>query len=827
MADYTDYSILKPVLAVKQFAQSYGRSGKILPIAFVNSDGSFELIDNPEDEFPNSGQVWVSSEYDIIDGDYGDDELFAIPIYSTNNSEYEIDDSKDKYWAKGGEAKKVQRLNLYPIVEIDELPSSSSPFVVGVSESIGQIFLSAKGIAYGPFNLSKDESGRCKIISPELHIGSRLGLNPDHIFSVDVGDLVDLGVIESFEVDGVEATFVNNSNSILYHKNFNQRDYISDDKLLSWGLKHIQPEGKRAVKREVENWKKKLTEIKDFRGSDEARRGRLIDVVKSVESLEGLETLLKEALLQNSKLIDEYIKSNESELIAKEAGRLKEKAELKYREDRDKLDEHISELEGKEQMLAARVNELQKDQAEIERKQQESIRQDLEEQEGELVKTLDEITEQVRQKEEALTEWLEKESVINEIEKIKKKRDLQQELLDELKKQHKELKEIKPEDLIRSETKEWLRRGGYHQSEAFEYEACHVPIRSEKELPADSYVLEVQKGLEHCNRNFDYDEVANILITVQNSFLTVLSGAPGCGKTSLVYLLADVLGLKDNFLPISVARGWASQRDILGFFNPINSTFQEAKTGLYSFIKRQERVEENTLNMVLLDEANLSPLEHYWSEFLPMSDPDPELSRLISVGSGDSNDDLTIGRQVRFVATVNNDNTTERLSPRLINRAAILTLPEVSYSELSSAMVAEKGEFSALAYNDFQRLFVADEADDDFGFTEAESDRFKGIYKAMTEDDGKSQRISISPRKINAILRYCSVANKVFKNPENALDYAVSQHMLPTIEGFGESFGVRLENLQKAVARLPRSRSLVQTILSRGSSAHHSYSFFA
>lgn len=827
MAGYTDYSILRPILAVKQFAQSYGRSGKILPIAFVNSDGTIELIQNPNDEFPNNGQVWVSSEYDIIEEDYETNELFAVPVYSTNNSEYEIYNDKDKYWAKGGEAKKIQEINLYPIIEIEELPSSSSPYVVGVSESVGQIFLSVNGIAYGPFTLSKDESGRCKIISPELHIGSRLGLNPDHVFSVDVGDLVDLGVIESFEIEGGERTFINNSNSILYHKSFDQIDYISDEKLLSWGLKHIQPEGKRAAKREIENWKKKLSEIKDFRGSDEARRLRLIEVVQHIENLDGIETLVKDALLQNKGLINEYIKANETDLLGKETGKLKERAESAYREERNKLEAHISELEDKEKTLTARVEELKRNQAEIERKQQENIRQNLEEKEGELVKILDAIQEQIKEKEKLLTEWMEKESVINEIEKIKKKRDAQQELFDELNKKHKELKEIKPEDLIRSETKEWLRRGGFHQSDACEYEACHVPIRSKPEPFAANYVEDIQKGLEHCNRSFDYDEVANILITVQNSFLTVFSGEPGCGKTSLAYLLADVLGLKNNFLPISVARGWASQRDILGFFNPINSTFQESKTGLYSFIKRQSNVTDNTLNMILLDEANLSPLEHYWSEFLPMSDPDPELTRRINIGSGDPNDDLEIGHQIRFVATVNNDNTTERLSPRLINRAAILTLPEVSYADLSSALTAEKEEYLAITYDNFNQLFVADETADDFGFTETESDRFKGIYNVMTEDDGKSQRMTISPRKINAILRYCAVANIVFKNPENALDYAIAQHVLPTIEGFGESFGCRLEKLQKAVARLPRSRNIMQSIISRGNSAHHSYSFFA
>ena len=69
--------------------------------------------------------------------------------------------------------------------------------------------------------------------------------------------------------------------------------------------------------------------------------------------------------------------------------------------------------------------------------------------------------------------------------------------------------------------------------------------------------------------------------------------------------------------------------------------------------------------IILLDEANLSPMEYYWSDFMNICD---DLGPQSTVNLGE-NYVFGIPETLHFVATINNDHTTETLSPRLIDRA--------------------------------------------------------------------------------------------------------------------------------------------------------------
>jgi DNA polymerase III delta prime subunit len=94
-------------------------------------------------------------------------------------------------------------------------------------------------------------------------------------------------------------------------------------------------------------------------------------------------------------------------------------------------------------------------------------------------------------------------------------------------------------------------------------------------------------------RNFSFDEMSNLLICLNQSFMTILAGPPGTGKTSTAIRLAQSMGLTSeentyntsNFINIPVGRAWVSSRDILGFYNSLKDVYQPARTGLYEFLK--------------------------------------------------------------------------------------------------------------------------------------------------------------------------------------------------------------------------------------------------
>ena len=78
--------------------------------------------------------------------------------------------------------------------------------------------------------------------------------------------------------------------------------------------------------------------------------------------------------------------------------------------------------------------------------------------------------------------------------------------------------------------------------------------------------------------------------------------------------------------------------------------------------------------IILLDEANLSPMEYYWADFMNICD---DLDNNSSINLGNNNV-FHIPETLHFLATINNDHTTETLSPRLIDRAWVITLPKNS-----------------------------------------------------------------------------------------------------------------------------------------------------
>lgn len=76
----------------------------------------------------------------------------------------------------------------------------------------------------------------------------------------------------------------------------------------------------------------------------------------------------------------------------------------------------------------------------------------------------------------------------------------------------------------------------------------------------------------------------------------------------------------------------------------------------------------------MLDEANLSPIEYYWADFMRLTDRSSLNDMYINIGA---ERELYVPETLKFVATINTDQTTETLSPRLIDRACIIKLPKV------------------------------------------------------------------------------------------------------------------------------------------------------
>lgn len=181
--------------------------------------------------------------------------------------------------------------------------------------------------------------------------------------------------------------------------------------------------------------------------------------------------------------------------------------------------------------------------------------------------------------------------------------------------------------------------------------------------------------------------------------LVVLAGISGTGKSELPRRYAEAMGI--HFLNVAVQPRWDSPQDMFGFFNYLESRYRATELGralvqMDPFYNEEGRgwtppdAWDHSLSsqmmLVLLDEMNLARVEYYFSEFLSRLETrrgvnllDPQSRRKaeigLEVGSGRSTSpimQLFVDRNVLFVGTMNEDETTQALSDKVIDRANVL-----------------------------------------------------------------------------------------------------------------------------------------------------------
>lgn len=304
---------------------------------------------------------------------------------------------------------------------------------------------------------------------------------------------------------------------------------------------------------------------------------------------------------------------------------------------------------------------------------------------------------------------------------------------------------------------------------------------------------------DKAHRDVTSNDIANYLICVTQGFITTFAGEPGTGKTSLCNILAKALGLVANapqkrFVDISVERGWSSHKDFIGYYNPLSKKIERSNGEVFDAFELMDQEYDCDKSkiapfIILLDEANLSPVEHYWAAFLRNCDFTSVSNRSISLGGSKS---FKLPEHLRFLATVNFDHTTEELSPRFLDRSWIIMLEPTRIDDEIDENIDNLEDM--VSFDDLKSAFCIRESD---VIDEAIQNKWTAIQKIFSDHS-----LQIMPRNLKMIKNYCAVGCRCMERDTPAtklapLDYALSQKILPTINGNGENYHSLIENLQK------------------------------
>ncbi len=160
------------------------------------------------------------------------------------------------------------------------------------------------------------------------------------------------------------------------------------------------------------------------------------------------------------------------------------------------------------------------------------------------------------------------------------------------------------------------------------------------------------------------------------SALVVLAGISGTGKSELPQKYADFIGAQLITLPVQPR--WDSPQDLQGFYNYVEKKFKptDLMRALYQY-NQDDRLKDRIV-IVLLDEMNLARVEYYFSDFLSKLETRRNQDTYLEIDIGslpikDEQRRLKIPQEFLFVGTMNEDETTQTLSDKVLDRANVLT----------------------------------------------------------------------------------------------------------------------------------------------------------
>ena len=247
--------------------------------------------------------------------------------------------------------------------------------------------------------------------------------------------------------------------------------------------------------------------------------------------------------------------------------------------------------------------------------------------------------------------------------------------------------------------------------------------------------------------------------------------------------MADILSEKSFFEAVQAT--WRDRTSILGYYNDFSKTYNETE-----FLKRlyDASYKENHINIMVLDELNISRIEYYFADFLSVLEyPEDEWKIKIMQFPYDfeapehlTDGILKIPSNTYFIGTANKDESTFTITDKVYDRA--ITIDFDDRNEPFS--VTGDSDKVTLSYERLQELFASAIADDENQLT---MEDYK-TFKTLTDYTYDMFDLTFGNRIMRQIQLFVPVFVACGGKKEDALDFMFARKVVSKLEGRFEDY---------------------------------------
>ena len=378
-------------------------------------------------------------------------------------------------------------------------------------------------------------------------------------------------------------------------------------------------------------------------------------------------------------------------------------------------------------------------------------------------------------------------------------------------------------------------------------------VKEKVNIERDEYIDYIIKFLATSYKNklyYNESTIQKLYTALSTNQLVILSGSPGTGKTSLVEGFSYAIGAETKM--ISVQPNWTETQDLIGFYNPIDKKY--ISTPFLDFLM-QANEEKNKLYIVCLDEMNLAHVEYYFAEFLSKLESNDRQLELYSQDLYQKNkkeienhmkfienkyninskedifniDDanifekyneligkrqnlikynykISISENIRFIGTINKDETTKNLSPKVVDRSFIMEVEKYD-EEIRKQISANEEEYKKI-YNKVLNLSYEDFK---VNRTTIDLDLLNSL-KQISKIVETPFNISLNNRFYKQVEEVISVG---IIDKENILDNIILTKIIPKISVYIDSGEVdRIKQFEQIIKDKPESKAAFEKMKS-------------